>query len=392
MFLLVGYVLVLAAVGTALLTLLAIRLGQRWGVLDHPGERKQHAAPIPLTGGWAVYAVFATAVWIPLLGLQWMSSAQLDFLQGLPGLASLSAWKGLASNFTAKLLPVFASATLVFLIGARDDRRNVPPWIRILAPFLGGLILAVSGIRPHLGFLPAELEILIGAFWIAGITNAFNLIDGLDGLCAGVSATATLALLLISLIFEQPLVTLLCAVLLGTELGFLVHNTHPARVFLGSSGSLLWGHLHAIASILVIYNAPSRGMSNPLAPLLCPLLLLAVPLYDTLSVVAIRLRQRRPIARGDRSHFHHRLLRVGFSQRQVMVFICTVSALSGMNAVLLTQATPLQTALLLVQSLAVFTLIALSESVAARKNAKAERILGIAETRKPAPVKTDSLI
>jgi UDP-GlcNAc:undecaprenyl-phosphate GlcNAc-1-phosphate transferase len=203
---------------------------------------------------------------------------------------------------------------------------------------------------------------LIGVFWIVGITNAFNLLDGLDGLSAGVGLVSTLALLTIMGISSQPDIVFFLASMAGSLLGFLRYNRYPARVFLGSSGSLLIGFLLSIMTMLVTYT--SENTKNWLMPLLTPLFVLAVPLYDTASVILIRITQGRPISVGDKSHFHHRLMRLGFSHRQAVAFIVLIAFSVALSAVRLVNANFIQSTVILVQIVGTFSLVIIAERVA----------------------------
>jgi UDP-GlcNAc:undecaprenyl-phosphate GlcNAc-1-phosphate transferase len=165
-------------------------------------------------------------------------------------------------------------------------------------------------------------------------------------------------------ISEQPDVVFFLAALAGTQLGFLRYNYHPAKIFLGSSGSLLLGYLLATSTILVTYM---KGTGESwLMPLLTPLFILAIPLYDTISVVLIRLTLKRSIAIGDQNHFHHRLMKLGFSHRQTVAFIMLVAFAVALSAVRLVNASLFQSFLILLQIVVILSLIVIAERVAAK--------------------------
>jgi UDP-GlcNAc:undecaprenyl-phosphate GlcNAc-1-phosphate transferase len=231
--------------------------------------------------------------------------------------------------------------------------------------------LAVLGFRPELGFLPSWIGVAVGIFWIAGLTNAFNLLDGIDGLSAGVALVSTSALLAVMAIGRQPDWLFFLATLGGCLASFLRYNWHPARAFLGSAGSLTTGYLLAMASLLVTYT-PSTHRS-PMIPLLTPLFILAIPLYDTFSVIVIRLRQRRPVTRGDQSHFHHRMMKLGYTQPQAVAFILLVAFAVAIAGVGLPLATPVHTVLILLQIAAVFAVLIMAERIGARVAAVVQR-------------------
>jgi UDP-GlcNAc:undecaprenyl-phosphate GlcNAc-1-phosphate transferase len=225
-------------------------------------------------------------------------------------------------------------------------------------------ILAVFGLHPSLGFLPQWVAALVGIVWVVGITNSFNFLDGLDGLSTGVGLVGTVALLTIMGISDQPDVVFFLAALAGTQMGFLRYNYHPARIFLGSSGSLLLGYLLATSTILVTFM---KGTADSwLMPLLTPLFILAIPLYDTVSVVLIRLTLKRSIAIGDQNHFHHRLLKLGFSHRQTVAYIILIAFAVALSAVRLVHANLFQGCLILLQIVVTLSLIVIAERVALR--------------------------
>ncbi len=337
----------------------AIRLARRWNVVDPPGPRKIHAEPVPLAGGWALFAVLTLLLWGPLLAAL--------LLRGSSFAATLSPQAPYFLEVAPKELPrlavVYAGAALIFALGLFDDLRGLSVRSRLWVQVAVAAGLVSMGLRPNLGFLPPWAAALLGMVWIIGITNAFNFLDGLDGLSTGVALVATGGLLAIVSLRQQPVVMCFLAVLAGTQAGFLRYNFHPARVFLGSSGSLLLGYLMAVATLGVTYMV---RLENWLIPILTPLFILAIPLYDTTSVVLIRILKGRAIAGADQSHFHHRLLRTGFSHPQAVLFIYLISFAVTVSAVLLVQTTPGQSLLVFLQIAATFLILVMAERVAAR--------------------------
>ncbi|HXG63294.1 MAG TPA: MraY family glycosyltransferase [Planctomycetota bacterium] len=305
----------------------AIRRGHRHRILDFPGPRKTHSVPTPVTGGWALFAALTGVLGGHLLaGCLLQGSPLLDALPGDLGEAASQA-----PSAAARLIPLYAGATVLFLLGALDDARGLSVRTRLAVQILVSGSLTTLGFHPLPEALPTWLSIPFSILWIVGITNAFNLIDGLDGLAGGVALAATACLFALACLDGRTGDALLLAVLAGIELGFLRYNRRPARIFLGSSGSLLLGYLLAVAA-----GRTAASSSEPMS-LLVPLLILAVPIYDTASVVFIRLREGRPVTVGDRSHFHHRLLKMGWDPAQTVSFISTVAALTGLAAVALSR-------------------------------------------------------
>lgn len=379
---LAAYLFLISLLGIGLLTPLAIQLGKQWGVVDVPGPRKIHSEPIPLTGGWCIFAVLSLVLWLHLLiAVVFRDSALAAVLP-----ENLQHFVQVSPRLVKKLALLYGAATLMFALGLWDDMRGVSVKKRLIVQTGVAILLVSMGIRPELPFLPDWVSMIIGVVWIVGITNAFNFLDGLDGLSVGVSLVATGALLAIMAMGHQPIVTFFLACLAGTQFGFLRFNFHPARIFLGSSGSLLLGFLMGVSTLLVSYQIRSWG--NWLMPPLAPLFILAIPIYDTTSVVLIRILKKQAIAVGDQSHFHHRLMRLGFSHMQTVIFICLIAFSISISAVLLVAATLKQSLLILLQIVGILSIIVISERVAWRaRKAVLERERSMVRSGGPA---TDS--
>lgn len=292
---------------TTLITPWCIRFGHKFGILDRPGERKVHEKPIPRVGGMAIFLALGLIV---IVGVAVLPAMQRPFLHD-----------------PAFYVSAAAAATIVFGIGLYDDARGASIGIRLVAETVAALIVMfVGGIMidrftvPFFGSVDlGVLALPLTLLWIVGVTNAFNIIDGLDGLAGGVAFIACFAVFAIALMNGQAMAMASMALLAGACLGFLKYNSHPARVFLGDSGSLLLGFLLAVISI-----DTSLKRSTGLA-LLIPMQMLAVPLLDTLYSMARRLakevvekdrlsiRHLGAMFKSDREHIHHTLLDVGFS-------------------------------------------------------------------------------
>jgi len=355
---LAAYLFGVSLLNMLVVTPIVIRLGRRWGVLDHPGPRKVHRDPIPLVGGWAIFATLTLVLW-GHIGAAWALRGS-RLAESLP--ERIQYFIALAPSLALKTLPVYAGALLIFVLGLMDDLRGLSVRKRLIFQVAIAALLVSLGVRPNLGFFPPWLAGLIGVIWIVGVTNAFNFLDGLDGLSCGVSLVGSLALLTIMGIGDQPDVMFFLAALAGTQLGFLRFNWNPARVFLGSGGSLLLGYLLSVLTIVITFM---RGHpDNWLMPLLAPVFVLAIPLYDTASVVLIRLLQNRSISIGDQSHFHHRLMRIGFSHRQTVIFIILIAFSVALSGVRLVSSTLGQSFLILLQIAGIMSLLIIAERVA----------------------------
>lgn len=381
MFEIASYLFLVTVLATSILVPGASWLARRWGVLDHPDPRKIHKEPMPLSGGWALLAALTLVLWGHLLGAWALRHSSL--MDWFPDRVRYFA--DMAPELASKLLWVYLGAVAVFALGLVDDVRGMSVKSRLVFQTIIAVGLVSIGLRPNLGFIPAWLAGLVGVVWIVGITNSFNFLDGLDGLSSGVALVATSALMAIMVMGSQPIVIFYLAALAGAQLGFLLHNFHPARCFLGSSGSLLLGYLMAASTLLVTYMMRNRG--NWLLPVLAPVFILAIPIYDTTSVVLIRLVKRRSIAIGDQSHFHHRLLRLGFSHRQAVLFIYLVAFSVAISAVLLVKASLRDSAIILLQIAGILSIIGIAERVASRARREVlERRRAVTERREKQPV------
>jgi UDP-GlcNAc:undecaprenyl-phosphate GlcNAc-1-phosphate transferase len=237
---------------------------------------------------------------------------------------------------------ILVGGFFVFLVGLLDDVKGVPVLLKLLVPGLIGAVLAVCGIRASLfveRFHPwgAVICAVVTVLWVMGITNAFNLLDHMDGVCAGCAFIIAAMLGVISFLTGQYFLGCVCLVLAGACAGFLLFNFPPASIFLGDAGSLLIGYLMSVWTVLVtFYRSPHPVMAGQRLPhyaILVPVLMMVVPLFDTAAVVLIRLYQRRPIFLADTNHLCHRLVKMGLAHRQavavvyLLTFCCSLSAL-----------------------------------------------------------------
>lgn len=288
-------------IASAVLTPAVARFAHAHGLVDVPGGRRVHRAPVPRLGGVAIFsAVFlgaAFAVWAGATGLP--LDAEAIRLGG----------------------SILFAATLLFVVGVVDDLYNLPVKWKLAAQVVAALISCLGGFRmgafhaPHLmGLDLGFLDIPVTVLWIVGLTNAFNLIDGLDGLASGIAIVALVTTATVAGALDHPGVVLLSLLLLGAIAGFVPFNFSPARIFLGDGGSLFIGYL---LSVLVLQGAMQRGD----APILYAATVLAVPILDTTLAIARRWLRGTPIFGADARHLHHRLLARGFSPRHASLVL-----------------------------------------------------------------------
>ncbi|HEV2235117.1 MAG TPA: MraY family glycosyltransferase [Ktedonobacterales bacterium] len=292
-------------------SVLVARWCRRRGWVDRPEARRVHRQPVPRLGGIAIFAAFTTV--------------------------ALALYRPRGAHETHVFIGLLLAAVLIVAVMAYDDVRGLPPWPRLgvqtlaagLAIFPGAPGTLIEVIHNPLvmanhgrTILAGWLAVTFTWFWIVGMMNTINWMDGSDGLAGGVVAITATVMAVISWLLGQPGPALLCAVLAGATLGFLPLNWHPARLFMGDSGAMFLG-----LALAVLANVGGAKLATML-------LLLGVPILDTARVIARRLRKGRSPLHYDRSHLHHRLLAGGFSQRQIAALFYAVTAAFGAITIL----------------------------------------------------------
>ena len=375
----------LAAVGLGL-ALLAFAVGaglsglvRRWaprlGLVDAPGGRKAHRAPTPLGGG---VAIWLTTVLVLALG----ALAIVLGRDTLPGSLAVHA-DGLWSR-AGELALILGLATAVMAMGLADDRVGLGWRLRLAVQVALALILVASGVRVTL-FWPFTHPVVGGALtvlWVVGLTNAFNFLDNMDGLAAGVGLIAALLFAGAQVAVGGYFVPAVLLVLVGALGGFLVHNRHPARLFMGDAGSNFLGFLLGALTVAGTY---AKGRSSPFG-VLAPLLVMAVPLYDTTSVILIRIREGRSPFQADRRHFSHRLVERGLTPPWAVRTIDLVTLAGGLGALLLHRLDALGACVVVAQTACLLGLVAILEISATRP----ERGHGEAKPGPPRPPEAGS--
>jgi UDP-GlcNAc:undecaprenyl-phosphate GlcNAc-1-phosphate transferase len=345
------FVLIAALALSALLVPATRSIARRFGVLDDPGPRKVHAAPTPRLGGIALWATFTAIVLAGYLGAPIL--ARLEWVQ--THFAAPLAMLQEAYRVERKLLGLLAGATMVFVVGLLDDvlgRRFKPEW-KAAGQVLAAVVLVAGGVRTDILYY-GVLNVALTLVWVVGITNAFNLLDNMDGLSAGVAFVASSILLLNAWLLGEFFISLVLVAFMGALLGFLVYNWSPASVFLGDCGSLFIGFV--LASLTLLQRYVSHASSSYF-PVLMPVLVLALPILDTATVTVIRLREGRPIYVGDSRHLSHRLVSLGMRPTLAVFTIYLITLGLGLGAVGLADASPVKTAIILLQALAVVAIV-----------------------------------
>ena len=323
----VGVILVASSFTLSVFFCAAARvLAPRFGLVDKPGGRKAHRAPTPLAGGVAIWLTVAIMLGTGALalgpGLAWLPEA-------------LARHSGGARERSGELALIFGLATVIMAMGLADDRVGLGWKLRLGVQVGLSAILVASGVRVTL-FWPFDSAVVSGAItvlWIVGLTNAFNFLDNMDGLAAGVGLIAASLFVAAQVEVEGRFVPAVLLVLVGALAGFLVHNRYPARLFMGDAGSNFLGFLLGTLTVVGTFTRPQQGYSP--YGVLTPLLVMAVPLYDTTSVILIRLREGRSPFEADRRHFSHRLVDRGLTPPLAVRTIYLVTLAGGLGALLL---------------------------------------------------------
>ncbi len=284
------------------LTPWARKLSQKYGMVALPNHRKMHNEPVPYGGGIAIFLGFFAAL----------------FLSGL---------------IEGKVIGFTLAALIIIFAGLYDDFKELRALPKFLLQSLAAIVIIKSGIVIDMSVLlrghVAEFQYLsipLTYLWIVGVTNAINLIDGLDGLAAGVTTISAFTLATVSWINGAHDVTVMALILGAASLGFLPHNFRT-QVFMGDTGSGFLGFSLAVLSILGSVKLAAAFS------LFVPIMILAIPIFDTLFAIVRRLITKRPIYEGDKKHLHHRLLELGFSPLQTVIFIYLLSFLFGGMAI-----------------------------------------------------------
>ena len=300
-----GVALVVASISLPLL----IRYAHRRGLLDRPGRHKRHDRPTPFLGGVALFL----AVWAAIATSAWLCPAG-------EGLDTGTIWL------------LFAGAVVITVLGVIDDLRPLPAWPKLIVQVGLGLWLYFGGLRVEYLVWPSgevqlgDISLLITVGWVVVVTNAINLIDGLDGLAGGVSLIACASLILIGSLQQVGWVLVILVALAGFLIPFMYYNRYPARIFLGDSGSLQIGYYFAVFSLVVNFK------SFAASALFLPLLALGVPLIEIASSFSRRAMSGRGVMTADRRHLFHYLSLAGWSPRRVVTTFYLLGIVFGLFA------------------------------------------------------------
>lgn len=339
-YLFTAYIFVLTFAISFFMIPLLIRLAKRFDIIDYPNHRKIHTTPTPLLGGLAIAGAFTIALAIHVSLVVFLK----DFITSNTLFSSrLQFYANNTTCITNQVFAVLIGGLIIAIVGIIDDIRGLSIWVRLLTEAAVAFVMIWMGFKLDI-FLPEITTWIITTFWVIGITNAFNLLDGADGLASGVGIISSLILAGIMFFGNQPLIGLLLLTLAAAIGGFLRYNLPPAKVFMGSAGSMFIGYILSITTILATFTIDNACTNYVIA---LPIVILSIPLYDTLSVIFLRSIKKVSITKGDLNHLVHRLMRAGFSQRKAVVIIYMMSFIIGILGVFLIWTTEVQSILLL---------------------------------------------
>lgn len=295
---------------------------KKFGVVDKPdGKLKTQKEPVPYLGGLAVY---------------------LSFLLSL----------GMVYDFSRTTLALILSGTIIVLLGLIDDFGVLSPGVKFLGQLIAVFILLKSDVMITVVALPPWLAILLTIFWMVGIINGFNIIDVMDGLSSGIAFIASLAFFVVAVINGEPFIAIISVALAGSLLGFLYYNSEPARIYLGDTGSMFIGLILGALAMIGKYSF------NNNVGFLAPLVILGMPIFDTLLVMYLRALRGQSMFLGSRDHFALRLRRWALSVRKTVLLSYTVSLILAMIGIVMIYTDNETTLALVSVILLIFLLIA----------------------------------
>lgn len=304
-------------------TPLAREAAIKFGIVDRPdGKLKVQAEPVPYLGGFAIY---------------------LSFLFAL----------ALSFEFSHEVLGLILGGTIIVMIGLIDDFGVLTPAQKLLGQMIAVFVLIKSGIYIKLAYLPLSVQLGLTVLWLVGVTNGFNLIDIMDGLSAGVAATAAAMLCIVSILNGREMIAIMSIAMAGSLLGFLRYNYHPAKIYMGDTGSMFVGFMLAALAMNGSYTKINH------VAVVAPVLILGVPIFETFFLVYIRWRRGVPILRGSKDHFALRLRKWRLSVKQTVNTSYAVAFLLGGIALVMTEVSTVPAVIILAVTVLMFLGIAL---------------------------------
>ena len=343
---------------SAVLTWLVKNLTTRAGFVARPTEDRYHRSTIALGGGIAIVATILSFLIAGILIVKFIVE---------PGRLSLDSSVTVhAAGFISKtnqLIIVLCCIFALFVLGLWDDKKRLGPYFKLIVQFAVAFLAAFAAdIRVEFFIQNKLVTSILSTVWIVLIINVFNFLDNMDGAAAGIASIVAAILFTAAITSGQVFISAMALLFIGTLLGFLVFNFPPAKIFMGDAGSLPLGFLLAVISLKTTYY--HQASSGPWYPVLIPLISMAVPLYDFITVTALRLSQGKSPFVGDTQHFSHRLRKLGLTDTQTVLTLYLATLTTGISAIFLYQVNPIGAILIFAQTIMVLLIIAVLESTA----------------------------
>jgi UDP-GlcNAc:undecaprenyl-phosphate GlcNAc-1-phosphate transferase len=333
------------------------KLALRTGFVARPAADRYHRSVIPLGGGAAIFATLSTVILAAIIAMK--SVAVPGRLGGLAERVTLDP-----ADFLARmdeLWVIWLSVAVLFALGLWDDKKHLGPSVKLAVQCAVAILAAAFGeIRVEFFIESRAVTSVLSAVWIVLIINAFNFLDNMDGASAGIAVIVSSILFTAAAFSGQVLVGGLAVVFVGTLLGFLVFNFPPAKIFMGDAGSLVVGFFVALLSLRTTYY--HEAQSGSWYSVFLPLVVMAVPLYDFVSVTLLRISQGKSPFIGDTQHFSHRLKRHGLTDTQTVLVLYLATLCTGLGATFLYQVNLVGAILIFVQTILVLAIIAVFET------------------------------
>lgn len=301
-------------------------LAYKMGAIDIPADKRRlHKIPTPRIGGLAIFIAFVitTLIFCP---------------------------------YDATLTAIWVGGTMMIILGLLDDVLRLSPWVKLCAQISAALIATALGVRiEHINLVGkyfglGRWAIPVTLIWIVGLTNAVNFIDGLDGLACGVSTISSVSLLFVTLLMGEPSFVLVTVILAASCLGFLPFNSNPAKIFMGDTGALFLGFTLAVISVSGVFK------THVILSFMIPIAIFGLPIFDTLYAIFRRIVRGKSPLKPDRGHLHHRLIDMGFGQRQSVRILYAVCGILGISGIMLTQAHLYKSSLMILTALIIFAI------------------------------------
>jgi UDP-GlcNAc:undecaprenyl-phosphate GlcNAc-1-phosphate transferase len=352
---------------SVILTVVAKKLAVRAGLVAQPAEDRYHRTVVPLGGGIAIFSTISIIIFAAIALVEFLAvPGHLDWL----GQSVTVHTDGFLSKI-GQLMIILLVVLVLFALGLWDDKKHLSPFFKLTVQFAVAIIAAFfADIRVELFIESKVVTSLLSAVWIVLIINAFNFLDNMDGASAGIAVIASSILFAASAISAalsgqdfQVFIGGLALVFIGTLLGFLVFNFPPAKIFMGDAGSLVVGFFVALLTLRTTYYY-HRAQSGQGYAVFLPLLVMAVPLYDFISVTLLRIRQGRSPFIGDTQHFSHRLKKHGLTDTQTVLTLYLATLCTGLGAIFLYQVNLAGAILIFIQTVMVLSIVAIFETTA----------------------------